>query len=79
MYFTVSGVAFTCSHTPAYPIWLHGSQQQEFYWLQQPEPGTEKMLFSPLLPFLKKPQGRPFCPCWKMSALYSVNVLYPLG
>lgn len=60
MYFTVSGVAFTCSHTPAYPIWLHGSQQQEFYWLQQPEPGTEKMLFSPLLPFLKKPQADHF-------------------
>lgn len=45
------------TYTSLYPIWLHGSQQQELFWLQQPEPGMEKMLFSPLLSFLKKPQA----------------------
>lgn len=45
------------TYTNLYPVWLHGSQQQEFFWLQQPEPGTEKTFFPPLLSFLKKPQA----------------------
>lgn len=45
------------TYTNLYCIWLHGSQQQEFFWLQQPEPGMEKLFFPPLLSFLKKPQA----------------------